>query len=221
MVPVLCRGGHGFSRWCLSYRLGGGGGEGMCLFFYPKHLIQQFYILILFYHRERIVSLKNECFFVYLMFFLPFFLGGGGLYVREELGNSYTYYRATADVQNIKKVIVGTATNVMSDTPKWHLSHYDLWGLSVMTLVALWCLSVMIYLSSYYVCRSWSLSLMTFVALWRLSPIMMFVAHDVITTYDVCRLWRLSHYDIYHQLWCLSLMTFIMTFITNYDVCRL
>ena len=113
----------------------------------------------------------------------------------------------------------------MSDTPKWHLSHYDLWGLSVMTLVALWCLSVMIYLSSYYVCRSWRLSLMTFVALWRLSPIMMFVAHDVyhhlwcLSLMTFVALWRLSpimmfvaydvHYDVYHQLWCLSLIRFV------------
>ena len=62
---------------------------------------------------------------------------------------------------------------------------YTLGGLSVMTFVRIWCLSVIIYLSSSYICRLWRLShydvfcMMTFVALWRLSPVMTFVACGV------------------------------------------
>ena len=66
----------------------------------------------------------------------------------------------------------GTVTNVVSDTPKWHLSHYTLWGLSPHDVCRSWYICNLITFVAYDVCR-----------LWLLSPIMTFFAN-----YDVCHL---------------------------------
>ena len=80
-----------------------------------------------------------------------------------------------------------------------------LWGLSVMTFVAFRCLLVYyecwivtfvaydVCCITYIVCRLWCLSLMMFVAL-----------HITFVAYDVCRIWCLSHYDVCRQLYAQS-----------------